>query len=72
LGTSHAWLSGCSSQNEAFAAVLALMWPHGYAFHVTLGSFIHHLLVVAIISIFARIIMGRRATRALNDPASCQ
>ncbi len=44
----------------AVAAVLAVMWLLGFAFHVTLGGFIHVLLVLAIISILARIIMGRR------------
>lgn len=42
------------------AALLAIMWLLGFAFHVTLGGFIHILLVLAIISVLLRIIMGRR------------
>jgi hypothetical protein len=44
----------------AIAVIFAIMWMLGFALHVTLGGFIHLLLVLAIISVLARIIMGRR------------
>ena len=44
----------------AFAAILIIMWLLGFALNFTLGGFIHVLLVLAIISVLARIIMGRR------------
>ena len=44
-----------------FVAVLfVVMWFLGFALHFTLGGFIHLLLVLAIISVLARIIMGHR------------
>jgi hypothetical protein len=36
------------------------MWLLGFAFHFTLGGFIHLLLVLAIISVLVRVITGRR------------
>ncbi len=44
----------------AVAAILVVMWVLGFAFKITLGGFIHVLLVLAIISVLFRIIMGRR------------
>lgn len=43
------------------AVIFVVMWLLGFAFHFTLGGLIHVLLVLAIISVLARIIMGRRA-----------
>lgn len=45
----------------AIAVVFIVMWLLGFALHVTLGGFIHVLLVLAIISVLARLIMGRQA-----------
>ena len=42
------------------AAAFILLWVLGFAFNFTLGGFIHLLLVLAVISVLARIIMGRR------------
>lgn len=42
------------------AALLVILWILGFSLHFTLGGFIHVLLVLAIISVLARIIMGRR------------
>lgn len=44
----------------AIAAIFIVMWLLGFAFHFTLGGLIHLLLVLAIVSVLARIIMGRR------------
>jgi len=44
----------------AIAAIFLVMWILGFAFHFTLGGFIHLLLALAIISVLVRIIMGRR------------
>jgi hypothetical protein len=44
----------------SIAVLFAVMWLLGFAFHFTLGGFIHLLLVVAIISVLVRIIMGHR------------
>lgn len=44
----------------AFAAILIVMWLLGFALNFTLGGLIHVLLVLAIITVLARIIMGRR------------
>jgi hypothetical protein len=44
----------------AVAVIFAIMWMLGFALHFTLGGLIHLLLVLAIISVLARIIMGRR------------
>jgi hypothetical protein len=46
----------------ALAAIFVVMWMLGFAFNVTLGGFIHVLLVLAVLSVLARIIMGRRIT----------
>jgi hypothetical protein len=42
------------------AVVLAVMWILGMATNVTLGGFLHVLLVLAIASILIRVIQGRR------------
>lgn len=42
------------------AVVLAVMWLLGVATNVTLGGFVHVLLVLAIASILIRVIQGRR------------
>ncbi|HSO36376.1 MAG TPA: lmo0937 family membrane protein [Labilithrix sp.] len=44
----------------AVAALFILMWALGFAFHVTAGGLIHVLLVLAIVSVVARVIMGRK------------
>jgi hypothetical protein len=44
----------------AIAVILIVMWAFGFALHVTLGGFIHLLLVLAIVSVLVRIIAGRR------------
>jgi hypothetical protein len=44
----------------AVAALLFIMWMLGFAFHVTVGGFIHVLLVLAVIAVLFRIIAGRR------------
>lgn len=46
------------------AAILLLLWIGGFAFHV-LGSFIHLVLVVAIIVAIAHFIFGRRAASSI-------
>jgi hypothetical protein len=42
------------------AVVLAVLWLLGVASNVTLGGFIHLLLVLAVASVLIRIIEGRR------------
>lgn len=42
------------------AVVLLILWVLGFSLHFTLGGLIHILLVLAVITILARIIMGRR------------
>ncbi len=44
----------------AVAAILVIMWILGFSMHVTMGGFIHVLLVLAVVSVLVRIIMGRR------------
>jgi Family of unknown function (DUF5670) len=44
----------------AIAVIFAVLWMLGFALHVTLGGFIHVLLVLAVISVLVRIITGRR------------
>jgi hypothetical protein len=44
----------------ALAAIFVVMWIMGFALKITLGGFIHILLVMAIVSVLVRIIMGRR------------
>lgn len=44
----------------AIAGLLLVLWVLGFAFHVTLGGFIHFLLVLAIVAVLVRIIMGHR------------
>jgi hypothetical protein len=44
----------------AVAAILVVLWLLGFTLNFTLGGFIHVLLVLAIISVLARVIMGRR------------
>ena len=41
------------------AVLFALMWLFGFALHVG-GGLVHLLIVLAVISVLARIIMGRR------------
>jgi hypothetical protein len=43
------------------AVIFVVMWALGFAFHFTLGGFIHVLLALAIISVLVRVIQGRRA-----------
>ena len=42
------------------AVVLVILWVLGIATSVTLGGFIHLLLILAIASVLIRIIQGRR------------
>ncbi len=44
----------------AIAALLLVMWVLGFAFNVTLGGFIHFLLVLAVVAVLIRIITGHR------------
>ena len=44
----------------AIAAVLAVMWLLGFAFHLTTSGFIHLLLVLAVVLVLVRVIRGRR------------
>jgi Family of unknown function (DUF5670) len=44
----------------AIAAIFFVMWIMGFALNVTMGGFIHVLLVLAVISVLVRIISGRR------------
>ncbi len=44
----------------AVAAIFVVMWILGFTMNVTMGGFIHVLLVLAIVSVLMRIIMGRR------------
>ena len=41
--------------------ILLVLWLLGMVSSYTLGGFIHVLLVLAVVSVLARIIMGRRA-----------
>ncbi len=43
------------------AVILLIMWLLGLVTSVTIGGFIHVLLVVAIVIILIRVISGRRA-----------
>jgi hypothetical protein len=42
-------------------AILAILWLLGMVSGVTMGGFIHLLLVVAIVVVLLRVIQGRRA-----------
>jgi hypothetical protein len=44
----------------AIAVFFVVLWVLGFALHVTAGGLIHLLLVLALISIVARLVMGRR------------
>lgn len=44
----------------AVAAIFVVMWILGYSLHIATGGLIHILLVLAVISVLARIILGRR------------
>ncbi len=46
----------------AVAAILLLLWVLGFAVNVTMGGFIHALLVLAIVAVVLRLILGRRVT----------
>ena len=50
-----------SSLLWAVAVIFVVLWALGFAFHITLGGFIHVLLGLAIISVLFRVIQGRRA-----------
>ncbi len=43
------------------AGVLVILWVLGLATSTTAGGLIHILLVLAIVSVVARIVLGRRA-----------
>ena len=42
------------------AAVFVVLWALGLVMHVTLGGFIHVLLVLAVVSVLVRVISGQR------------
>ena len=44
------------------AIIFALLWALGLITSYTLGSFIHVLVVLAVVLLLVRIIQGRRAT----------
>jgi hypothetical protein len=44
----------------AIAAIFLVMWVLGLVLHFTLGGLIHILLVLAVISVVARVILGHR------------
>lgn len=44
----------------ALAVIFVVMWALGFALKVTLGGFIHLLLVLALVAVLFRIISGRR------------
>jgi hypothetical protein len=44
----------------AIAVVFVVLWVLGFTLHITLGGVIHVLLVLAVISILARVIFGRK------------
>ncbi len=44
----------------ALALVFIVLWVLGFALNFTVGGLIHLLLVLAVISVLARVIMGRR------------
>lgn len=46
---------------ETIAIILVVLWLLGLVSGYTLGSFIHVLLVIAVIMILVRLISGRRA-----------
>lgn len=46
---------------ETIAIILVVLWLLGLVSGYTLGSFIHVLLVIAVIVILVRLISGRRA-----------
>ena len=43
----------------AVAAILVILWILGLSLNFTLGGFIHLLLALAVVAVFARVIMGR-------------
>jgi Family of unknown function (DUF5670) len=45
---------------ETIAVVLLVMWALGLATSVTMGGFIHILLVLAVIVVAIRLVQGRR------------
>lgn len=42
------------------AVLMVLLWILGFSFNVTAGGLIHVLLVLAVISVVARLLLGRR------------
>ena len=44
----------------ALAAIFLILWVLGFALNFTLGGFIHVLLVLAAITVIARVVTGRR------------
>lgn len=44
---------------ETIAVILIILWALGYSTHM-LGSFIHLLLVIAVVVVLIRVIQGRR------------
>lgn len=45
---------------ESIAVILIILWLLGLVSSVTMGGFIHLLLVIAIVVILLRVIQGRR------------
>ena len=59
MGRRHSSLSG-DTMLWAISAVLVVLWILGMVTSYTMNGFIHVLLVVAVITILANIIQGRR------------
>jgi hypothetical protein len=47
---------------QTIAVILILLWLLGMVSAITMGGFIHVLLVIAIVVILLRVIQGRRVT----------
>jgi len=45
---------------ESIALILAILWLLGIVSGYTMGSFIHILLVIAVVVVLVRVIKGRR------------
>ena len=45
----------------AVAVVFVVLWILGFTLHFSMGGLIHVLLVLAIVSVIARLVMGRRS-----------
>ena len=48
---------------ETIAIILVIMWLFGVGTGYTLGGLLHILLVLAVITVFVRVIQGRKVLR---------